>query len=58
MRIKDQWSRYIEVPVPLEIERQLYQNGNVKYGHVDVQRGAQNVRGTQSQGNCNGWRKA
>jgi hypothetical protein len=58
MRIKDQWGRYTDVPVPLDIERQLYQNGYVKYGYVDVQKGVQNVRITQPQGNCNGWRKA
>ena len=36
MRIKDSYSIYRDVQVPIDIERTLYQKGQIKYGFFDI----------------------
>lgn len=36
MRIKDNYGVYHDIELPLDIERQLYQNNQVTFGYFDI----------------------
>ena len=48
MRIKDDYGIYRDVQVPIDLERQLYQKGSIKYGQLDFNTCNRYVSG----GNC------
>ena len=45
MRIKDAYGIYRDAEVPIDIERSLYQKGQIKYGFYDILGRTNNLQG-------------
>ena len=45
MRIKDGYGIYRDTGVPIDIERSLYQKGQMKYGFYDILGHSNNIQG-------------
>lgn len=58
MRIKDAYGIYRDTQVPIDIERSLYQKGQIKYGFYDVFGGTNNIQGSPKgeTGRENNWK--